>query len=231
MRKIIGILYRTLLKPILFCFPPEAMHTFFGRVGYLLGKLWITRKMTQAIFSYAHPSLMQTCRGMTFANPVWLAAGFDKDIQLPQIIDAVGFGRTEVWSITYQPYAGNTWKRLIRLLTSQGLLVNYGLKNNGAVWAKQRLLHTSCRVPLFVSIAKTNCVATCDLQKGIADYQGTGELLWTLDQVNGFVLNIFLSQCVWRWGLHNPRTSHLVVACYAIWTDWKKAYFGETPCW
>lgn len=190
MRKYIGSIYRILVKPVLFLFAPETMHTVFGRIGYFLGSFRITRQMTSFFFGYKDTSLEQSLWWLIFKNPVGVAAGFDKDIQLPNIIDAVWFGWIEVWSITYKPYAGNPWTRLVRLIKSQGLLVNYWLKNDGAEIAKQRLLHTHCAVPLFVSIAKTNCVETCDLQKGIQDYSDTLSVLWAVDKVQGFVLNI-----------------------------------------
>ncbi len=189
-RFLFGICYRTLVKPVLFLFSPETMHTVFWRIGYVLWSLRLTKRITHLFFNYTHAWLSQTVRWYTFPNPVGLAAWFDKDIQLPNIIDAVWFGRTEVGSITYKPYTGNPGKRLFRLIKSQGLLVNYGLKNAWALRAKQRLLHTQCKVPLFVSIAKTNCIETCDLQKGIQDYVASLDILTDVAQVQGCVLNI-----------------------------------------
>lgn len=85
----IGRCYKHLLKPILFCFSPETMHTVFGTMGAFLGRYTITKMITNKMFHYHHTSLEQTYRGMHFPNPVGLAAGFDKDIVLPNIIAAV----------------------------------------------------------------------------------------------------------------------------------------------
>ncbi|MBP7847737.1 hypothetical protein KA013_00745 [Patescibacteria group bacterium] len=53
---------------------------------------------------------------------------------------------------------------------SKGLVVNYGLKNEGVAYAKEAIEKSNCKVPLFVSLAKTNCIETCDLERGIEDY-------------------------------------------------------------
>lgn len=146
--------------------------------------------MTYWLFHYTSSHLEQNFFGIQFKNPVGLAAGFDKDIYLPNIIEEVGFGREECWSITYKAYRGNPGTRLYRLKKSKGLVVNYGLKNKGVDYAKQTLERTSCKVPLFVSIAKTNCIETCDFHEGINDYTSSIKELQSLSSVSWFVINI-----------------------------------------
>lgn len=194
---IIGRLYRILLKPILFLFPPETMHTVFGHVGARLGRFSRTRKCIRRLFHYSHPSLEQTICGIHFPNPVGLAAWFDKDILLPNIIGDVGFGREECGSITKDAYAWNPWKRLYRLKKSRGLVVNYGLKNNGVTYAKEKIERARPGVPLFVSIAKTNCTQTCDYQAGIDDYVASLECLAWVRNIQGCVLNISCPNAFW----------------------------------
>ena len=167
------------------------MHTMFGKVGQYLWKYAITRKLTRTWFAYEHPMLSQTLWWKTYPNPVGLAAWFDKDIQLPEIIADVGFGFEEVGSITYEAYEGNPGTRLYRLKQSQGLVVNYGLKNNGVKRAMQRIASLRhVRVPLWVSIAKTNCTRTCDLEQGIWDYQESLRLLGGAQLGDAYVINI-----------------------------------------
>ncbi|MBP7847736.1 hypothetical protein KA013_00740 [Patescibacteria group bacterium] len=62
------------------------MHDMFGTIGKLLGGSWLGREITSGMFYYAHPSLHQEICDIRFPNPVGLSAGFDKDIQLPNII-------------------------------------------------------------------------------------------------------------------------------------------------
>lgn len=158
---------------MLFVCDPEAMHHLFVYVGHHLGKWKVTKFLTRILFTYQHPCLRQNICGIVFENPVGLAAGFDKEILLPNIMDDVGFGREECGSITYHAYSGNHGVRVKRLPRSQALLINYGLKNKGITYAKTLLEKMRSSIPLFVSVAKTNSTETCDLEAGIEDYLST----------------------------------------------------------
>ncbi len=114
--------------------------------------------------------LEQQILGINFPNPVGLAAGFDKDAWLARIIPSVGFGFEEVGSVTGKPCKGNEGKRLWRLKKSKGLVVYYGLKNEGAKKVADRLFKFKLRTPLGVSIAKTNDQETVSEEEGINDY-------------------------------------------------------------
>ena len=191
MSKLIGFLYRNVLKNILFLRDAEHMHSAFGKVGYILGKYKITRYITHKLFYYEHPYLAQKVLDIKFDNPIGIAWGFDKDILLPNIAGDIGFGWEEVWSITYGAYKWNPGKRLIRLKSSKWILVNYGLKNKWISYAKDRLQSINPKIPILVSIAKTNCTKTTDTENGIQDYLSSVQKLKNLDSVSGFVLNIW----------------------------------------
>jgi dihydroorotate dehydrogenase len=142
------------------------------------------------LFNYQHPILTQKICNIIFDNPIWLAAWFDKDILLTDIVADIWFGREECGSITYGAYWWNTWTRLHRLVQSQWLVVNYGLKSKWIQYTKHMIKQSHCQVPLFVSIAKTNCQETCDLYTGIDDYVASLQELKSLEEINWFVLNI-----------------------------------------
>ena len=137
--KIISWKYRWILKPILFKFDPENVHNWFIEIGKFLGQFAITRWLTKICFYHKHPALEQEILGIKFKNPIGLAAGFDKNAEMIDIMSAVGFGFTEVGSVTGRPCAGNAKPRLWRLPKSRGLIVYYGLKNNGAEEISERL--------------------------------------------------------------------------------------------
>src|SRR3989338_9756916 len=162
--------YIFLLKPILFCFDPEKTHDFMTRVGVFLGKYSIARWKTKLFFSFSHPSLEQDILGIHFQNPVGLAAGFDKDALLTDILLHVGFGFEEVGSITGEECAGNKGLRLWRLKKSKALVVNYGLKNDGCEKISKRLKNKKFEIPIGISIAKTNSRETREPKEGIYDY-------------------------------------------------------------
>ncbi|MBI4138797.1 quinone-dependent dihydroorotate dehydrogenase [Candidatus Uhrbacteria bacterium] len=162
--------YRTVVKPILFRHDPEEVHERMVRVGVFLGRHPTARALTSAMFAYRHPALEQEILGIRFRNPVGLAAGFDKNAQLVNILPSVGFGFEEIGSVTGEPCPGNPKPRVWRLPQSKALLVYYGLMNDGCIAAAKRLQGKKFIFPIGTSIAKTNSPHTLSLEAGIADY-------------------------------------------------------------
>ncbi len=164
---------------------PEKVHDKMIMVGSFLGHLWTMRFLTKILFGYSNESLNQNILGIDFQNPVGLAAGFDKNADLPDIIGDVGFGSIEVGSITALPCEGNPGKHLWRLPKSSALVVYYGLKNKGAKIISKKLLKFDKRNPslevrlskkafgnlvLGTSVAMTNCAKNADIYSAIEDF-------------------------------------------------------------
>jgi len=176
------MIYKHVIKPILFCIEPELVHDAVTWGGEQLGKLWLAKRMVGGLFSYQHPSLESTVCGIEFQNPVGLAGGFDKDMRLTEIIPEVGFGFMEVGSVTYHPYEGNPGRRLLRLPRDQSIIVYYGLKSIGAKAVHQRIQMFSASrkwppvIPAGINIAKTNR-ADIKGEKSVEDYMKTYRLL------------------------------------------------------
>lgn len=169
--KIIGFLYKNILKKIFFLFDPERIHDLLTSSGVLLGRFSFTRFITSKFFEYKNPVLTQNILGIEFSNPIGLSAGFDKDASLMNILPKVGFGYEEVGSITLEPYIGNPKPRLFRLKKSKALVVYYGLKNIGVGRIIPKLkMFDSSKFPLGISIAKTNCDRTAETHAGVQDY-------------------------------------------------------------
>ncbi len=162
--------YTAGLKPYLFQKDPEDVHQRMTLLGELLGRSRLGRWFVGFFFRFSHPSLEQTVVGIRFSNPIGLAAGFDKDGRLVDILPEVGFGFAEVGSITGESCLGNPKPRLWRLPKSRGLVVNYGLKNDGCEVVSRRLAKRVFRFPIGISVAKTNASGTVDVEAGIADY-------------------------------------------------------------
>jgi len=156
MNIIIKFLYKHFLRPILFKFDPENIHRLFIRIGAILGSFNFTRRLTARIFKYENPILEQKILGITFKNPIGLAGGYDKNGVAISIMPEVGYGFMEVGSITKSPCKGNPRPRLWRLPRSRGLVVYYGLVNQGALKISRRLKNQKFNFPLFINIAKTN---------------------------------------------------------------------------
>ena len=166
----LGILYRLILRPILFLFDAEAVHNLAISTGRFLGSNPITKFLTSISFNYSNEILTQKVAGIEFKNPVGLAAGFDKDGYLTSILPSVGFGFAEIGSITGEPCEGNKKPRLWRIPKSKGIVVNYGLRNEGCRKIRARLRNKDFSIPIGVNVAKTNSAKTSVIREGIADY-------------------------------------------------------------
>jgi dihydroorotate dehydrogenase len=185
---IIRFLYVNCLKHAFFRLDPEYIHDRMLGVGKLLGRFNLTRQMTAFFFGYRSPKLVQDVLGIRFENPVGLAAGFDKNAEIISTLPEVGFGFAEVGSITGEPCPGNPKKRLWRLPKSKSLVVYYGLKNDGCETVAKRLAGMRFRIPIGVSVAKTNNRACADVDIGIADYAKAFEKMQ--DVANYLTVNI-----------------------------------------
>ena len=164
------LVYNSIFKRIFFVIDPETIHNRMVRTGQFLGTNMFTRKIISFLFSYSDKKLKQNILGIAFPNPIGLAAGFDKDAQLTEILPSLGFGFEEVGSITGEPCSGNPKPRVWRLIKSKSLVVYYGLKNEGCEKISKRLQNKIFQIPVGISIAKTNSEKTVDLNAGIDDY-------------------------------------------------------------
>src|SRR3989338_11384573 len=152
---IICLKYKWILKPIFFKIDPETIHDWMTVFLHFLGKYAITRKIVYFYFGYSNSMLEQNILGINFKNPVGLSAGFDKNATLIDIAPSLGFGFTEVGSITGEKCEGNPKPRLWRLKKSKSLAVYYGLKNDGCEIVSKKLIGKKFAIPVGINIAKT----------------------------------------------------------------------------
>jgi len=176
-------LYERFLKPILFLQRPETVHDRALRIGRIIGEIPPGRWLLAAVYRRRHPKLRQYLAGIVFESPIGLAAGFDKDAHLMKVLPSLGFGFAEVGSVTARPYGGNPSPRAVRLPKDNALIINYGLKNEGARAIRPRLQGRRFAIPIGVSIAKTNLRFKSDKEKlddwmeGIRLLKGSGDYL------------------------------------------------------
>jgi dihydroorotate dehydrogenase len=186
--RLIGWKYRWLLKPIFFKFDPENVHDKMSTFLQFCGKFYLTRKISYWFFGFSDKILEQKILGINFKNPIGLSAGFDKDANLIDIIQSIGFGFIEVGSITKNPYVGNPKPRLYRLPNEKTLRINYGLKNIGAEKIHEKLKNKSFPLKVGISIAKTNSSETSQVDIGLENYFFTYKLFQ--DVGDYFTINI-----------------------------------------
>ena len=140
-------LYQTLLRPLLFSglkTDPEWLHQQSLKVlgwmddGSASQLPWLLAQMERSL-SLSDPRLQQQLWGLTFANPMGLAAGFDKDGIAAGLWSRFGFGFAELGTVTFQAQPGNPQPRLFRLPLDQAVLNRMGFNNQGAAALAERL--------------------------------------------------------------------------------------------
>ena len=165
-------LYRSLLRPLLFRLPPEAAHRLalksLAFAPHLAGSLLGGRYQS-------NPFGKLRRFGLTFPNPVGLAAGFDKDGIALEALAALGFGFIEAGTVTFHAQPGNEHPRLFRLPTDKALINRAGFNNEGAAAFARRKHghHPGC--VLGVSIGKSKIAP---LESAIEDYLKSFELVY-----------------------------------------------------
>ena len=153
----IGFIYRKIIKPILFKFPADDVHNFFLKTGNYFGRMNFIKSFFNKILTYKNSILSHKVANINFENPVGLAAGFDYDADLIDILPSVGFGFHTIGSVTYLPYGGNPRPMLGRLPKSKSLLVNKGFKSMGIYSVLKKIGKRNKNViPLGISIGSTN---------------------------------------------------------------------------
>ena len=112
------------------------------------------------------PRLRITVAGIDFPSPVGLAAGVDKDAEVPDAFLALGFGFVEVGTLTPRAQAGNPRPRLFRLVEDEGVINRMGFNNGGQAAARARL----ARRAASRGIVGVNIGANKDAADRVADY-------------------------------------------------------------
>ncbi|HEY2737324.1 MAG TPA: dihydroorotate dehydrogenase (quinone), partial [Thermoanaerobaculia bacterium] len=117
----------------------------------------------------AAPALRQTLFGRTFANPVGLAAGFDKDARVVRALAALGFGFAEVGTVTPLPQPGNPRPRIFRHADAESVQNALGFNNHGMVAAREHLEKVwPADIPLGVNVGKNKVTPS---EVALGDYE------------------------------------------------------------
>ncbi len=170
------MVYRSLLRPLLFRLRPETAHhlalnslSILGPLNSLVaGKVVTSERLKIERF------------GLTFQNPVGLAAGFDKDGVALRQLSNLGFGHIEAGTVTFHPQPGNPLPRLFRLPLDRALINRAGFNNEGASAFAKRVRTNKPGCVLGVSIGKSKVtpielavddyLSSLDLVYDVADY-------------------------------------------------------------
>lgn len=129
------------------------------------------------------PRLQQEIAGITFANPIGMAAGYDKNAEVPAELLKLGFGFTEIGTVTPKPQDGNPKPRIFRLVEDEGVINRLGFNNQGHDAALTRLKNAQIKGVVGVNIG-----ANKDSADRVADYVSGIETFY--DVATYFTANI-----------------------------------------
>lgn len=148
--------YRTFIRPLVFCLSPEKAHklSLLALKSGLIGQGQIDDKRLQVKIA-----------GLEFPNFLGLAAGFDKDADVADHILRLGFGFSEIGTVTPRPQVGNPSPRLFRLKDDEAVINRMGFNNSGHVAAHRRLVARKKQGIIGVNIG-----ANKDSENRVLDY-------------------------------------------------------------
>ncbi|MBL7871054.1 MAG: quinone-dependent dihydroorotate dehydrogenase [Cyclobacteriaceae bacterium] len=178
-------MYRFFLRPILFLFPPESIHHATFKLLKFIGVVPGALVLIRTLFVLKNQKLERKILGLTFPNPVGLAAGFDKDAVLIDELAAFGFGFIEIGTLTPKPQPGNEKPRLFRLPADQAIINRMGFNNKGADGAVKRLQARKSKIIVGGNIGKNKITPN---ETAFEDYAYCFETLYPY--VDYFVVNV-----------------------------------------
>ena len=164
-----------LARPMLFALEPEAAHEVTLRA--------LERGIYPRASSAQHPVLNVPLWGLTFPNPLGVAAGFDKDARVPDAVLGLGCGYAEIGTTTPKPQPGNPSPRVFRLISERAVINRLGFNNGGHAKALERLKTRPQR-----GIVGVNIGANKESRDRTADYVSGIEAFY--DVASYFTVNI-----------------------------------------
>ena len=177
-------MYKVFIKPILFLFDPEWVHHTVFSTLKLIHRIPGMGNLIKEFYQVKDQRLERKLFGLTFPNPVGLAAGFDKDAKLYKELSNFGFGFIEIGTLTPKPQPGNPKKRLFRLPEDGGLINRMGFNNEGVEAAIERLKRNK-GILIGGNIGKNKLTPN---EEAVSDYVQCFEALFP--HVDYFVVNV-----------------------------------------
>mgnify|MGYP001604658353 FL=1 len=178
-------MYKAVIRPLFFLFDPEKIHHFTFFLIKILSKMPGVNAIFRSIFSVNNKKLERKLFGLTFKNPVGLAAGFDKNAVLYNELANFGFGFVEIGTVTPKAQEGNPKKRIFRLKADNALINRMGFNNQGLKAAIQQLKKNKGKIIIGGNIGKNTSTLPKDYT---ADYLDCFKALHSY--VDYFVLNV-----------------------------------------
>lgn len=179
-------MYR-LIRYFLFSFSAETAHSITMRLLVMLRFIPFSQSIIRSLYRVRDKNgdLKREIFGLTFKNPVGLAAGLDKNGEFYNDFGNFGFSFIEIGSITPEAQPGNPKPRLFRLIKDKALINRMGINNKGVKYTIRHLQKLPPNVIIGGNIAKASATPNEDAYK---DYERSFSLLY--DYVDYFTVNV-----------------------------------------
>ena len=174
-----------LLKKALFLLSAEKAHSLTMYLLQISFKIPGIKNIIRHLFTISSKKIEQTLWGITFPNPVGLAAGFDKNADYLHELSCFGFGFIEIGTVTPLPQSGNPKPRLFRLITDQAIINRMGFNNKGVKSVDEQSKNRPKNLIVGGNIGKNKNTPN---EKASADYIACFDALF--DHVDYFVINV-----------------------------------------
>ncbi|CAN5260878.1 quinone-dependent dihydroorotate dehydrogenase [soil metagenome] len=128
-----------LVRKFLFLFDAEQVHYFSMNFFKILLKVPFAKKLLTRTYTVNRSTLIKYAFGLTFRNSIGLAAGFDKNAEYLDVMKVLGFGFTEIGTVTPLPQIGNDKPRIFRLPKDKAIINRMGFNNEGVQKVAERI--------------------------------------------------------------------------------------------
>lgn len=143
-------MYRSLIRPLMFRLDPEQAHDLTLQALWLAGAFPVITKLIERSYrAHSLPSAVDAF-GISFPNPLGLAAGYDKDGIAIRGLASLGFGHIEVGTVTPNPQPGNPRPRIYRIPDEKALINRMGFPGRGADYLAHQLRKSKQKLPTVV---------------------------------------------------------------------------------
>jgi dihydroorotate dehydrogenase len=178
-------MYQNIIRPLLFLIPPETIHNIISLLLRIFFAIPCFKALSRCFFTIKSNELRRKVAGIEFANPVGMAAGFDKNGKLYNELAVFGFSFVEIGTITPRPQPGNKKPRSFRLVRDKALVNRMGFNSEGVESVIKRLRKKRKGLIIGGNIGKNS---TTPNERAVNDYEACFNALY--EHIDYFVVNV-----------------------------------------